>query len=606
MVMTPSIGSTPPVYTHRDLGQEPAPPARLIEEGGGGGGGTQFDGNRLLSGGEVAFVEDFTITVSAALYLLQGVPYGSGQTTLTADAADPTNDRIDSVVVTSDNAVTIVKGTPAVNPLKPNIDPLNELELTFFVVEAGATELNVTTEDIYQEGVEWTPATNAPTRINLVSTSSPYRGTVDVELSAAVTGDYFEFVDSAIDPQDWDSFVFYIENVQAWNANRLLSIQWMNGSTPVGNALVLRDGLYTFSRSLVGSYQQVVIPVPTFSTGGTTPDRVRFTVGGSGGTLRLRFDACSLQSGLVLQIPNDRMRWTGPYNATRQYVKDDVVFSAGIQYVALQASVGVTPTDGAIWQQSSATPGVGAVTSVGITAPAAGITVAGSPITSSGNMTLALADDLAAVEGLAATGIVRRTAANTWSAGTAVNLAAEVTGTLPVPNGGTGIATTTAFGILFGGTTPTGAFQSLGVGTAGQALISGGAGVLPAWTSQPFAANFMCFGLQTEASQFLGMYAAPAGITTLTAAAALAGSSGKSLVAATAQTDIDVRKNATTSANGTSVGTIRWAAAGTVPTFIAASGFTLTGGTDYLSFWGPATADATLANFGATLYFTRV
>jgi hypothetical protein len=82
--------------------------------------------------------------------------------------------------------------------------------------------------------------------------------------------------------------------------------------------------------------------------------------------------------------------------------------------------------------------GSGTVTSVGVTAPAAGITSSGGPITSSGNITLALADDLAAVEGLSATGIVRRTASNTWSAGTAVNLTSEVTGVLPVANYATG------------------------------------------------------------------------------------------------------------------------------------------------------------------------
>jgi hypothetical protein len=122
--------------------------------------------------------------------------------------------------------------------------------------------------------------------------------------------------------------------------------------------------------------------------------------------------------------------------------------------------------------------------------------------------------------------------------------------------------------------------------------------------AQPFAVVPFFPGSPT-ASQLLGVFPAPAGITTLTFAAAIAGSSGKALAAATADTDIDVRKNATTAANGTSVGTVRFAAGATVPTFIAASGFTLTGGTDYLSLWAPATPDATLANFAIALYATR-
>jgi hypothetical protein len=61
--------------------------------------------------------------------------------------------------------------------------------------------------------------------------------------------------------------------------------------------------------------------------------------------------------------------------------------------------------------------GSGTVTSVGITAPAAGITVSGSPVTSSGSITLALADDLAALEALSGTNtIYYRSAASTWTA----------------------------------------------------------------------------------------------------------------------------------------------------------------------------------------------
>lgn len=61
--------------------------------------------------------------------------------------------------------------------------------------------------------------------------------------------------------------------------------------------------------------------------------------------------------------------------------------------------------------------GSGTVTSIGYAAPAAGFTIAGTnPTTTTGTWTFALSDDLAAVEALATTGFVRRTALNTWSA----------------------------------------------------------------------------------------------------------------------------------------------------------------------------------------------
>lgn len=56
-------------------------------------------------------------------------------------------------------------------------------------------------------------------------------------------------------------------------------------------------------------------------------------------------------------------------------------------------------------------------------------------------------------------------------------------GSIPVPLtvalGGTGRATATAYGVIIGGTTATGAFQSVAVGTAGQVLTSNGAGAAP-------------------------------------------------------------------------------------------------------------------------------
>ena len=59
--------------------------------------------------------------------------------------------------------------------------------------------------------------------------------------------------------------------------------------------------------------------------------------------------------------------------------------------------------------------GTGTVTSVGAIAPAAGFTIAGSPITTAGDFTFTLADDLAAAEGITTFGLVTRIAANTWN-----------------------------------------------------------------------------------------------------------------------------------------------------------------------------------------------
>lgn len=57
----------------------------------------------------------------------------------------------------------------------------------------------------------------------------------------------------------------------------------------------------------------------------------------------------------------------------------------------------------------------GTVTSVATVQPASGLTISGSPITTNGTFTFALANDLAAVEALATTGIATRTGVDAWT-----------------------------------------------------------------------------------------------------------------------------------------------------------------------------------------------
>lgn len=85
---------------------------------------------------------------------------------------------------------------------------------------------------------------------------------------------------------------------------------------------------------------------------------------------------------------------------------------------------------------------------------------------------------------------------------------------------------------------------------------------------------------------------------TVTFPSSLTNSHGVSLVAATAQTDFDIQKN------GSSIGTMRFAAAATTASFISASGATFSAG-DVLKVIAPASPDATLSDISFLLAGTR-
>jgi hypothetical protein len=84
-----------------------------------------------------------------------------------------------------------------------------------------------------------------------------------------------------------------------------------------------------------------------------------------------------------------------------------------------------------------------------------------------------------------------------------IGLTTHVSGTLPVANGGTGATSQTAYAVLAGGTTSTGAYQSVAsVGTTGQVLTSNGAGALPTFqtiSTQAFPSGTVMLFAQTAA-----------------------------------------------------------------------------------------------------------
>ena len=130
----------------------------------------------------------------------------------------------------------------------------------------------------------------------------------------------------------------------------------------------------------------------------------------------------------------------------------------------------LTPTD-AVLSVNGQTGAVNintGVMSIGAVAPVAGLTISGSPITTTGTLTFSLANDLAAVEGLNTTGIAVRTGTDTWTTRSLAigggltitnpdGLAGNPTITLPTVGtaGSYKAVTTDAYGRVTAGSNPT-------------------------------------------------------------------------------------------------------------------------------------------------------
>lgn len=121
------------------------------------------------------------------------------------------------------------------------------------------------------------------------------------------------------------------------------------------------------------------------------------------------------RSTLVVSIATTNTNW----NDTTTYGRMYLLTAGGSTITAYEDHRASTDGTGIFSTLS------GGVSSVDITQPAAGITASGGPITSTGSITLALANDLAALEGLG-DGYPKRTGADTWTNKTATQVTADL------------------------------------------------------------------------------------------------------------------------------------------------------------------------------------
>lgn len=267
-------------------------------------GAGSYDGNFLADGGQVVWESGLTFRVSAATYYIQGTRYTSAEQTVTLDAADGTNDRIDVIYLDTAGLADSVSGTPAASPSRPDIDPHTQIALTFVLVPTGSATPGggVSSTTLYAENAgtpaEWAATQSGGTFI-VGSTNNPRTGTTCVEATNAAAGHYLQLAaGAAVDPADFTTLVLNIRSKAAWANAKSLRVYWLLSGVVAGQYVTVDDGLFGFDSSTTGSYQQVALPLSVFAVpDGATVDTLRVEVRGGGGTIGLYLDDIFLQGG---------------------------------------------------------------------------------------------------------------------------------------------------------------------------------------------------------------------------------------------------------------------------------------------------------------------
>ena len=282
--------------------------------------------NGLISGGGVTWTGGLNFTCSAAVYAIGGTVYNSPQTNLTL-VNDPSNPRIDVVVVNNSGVCTFIPGTPAGSPAAPSVDPTSQLSLTFVTIAANASTPTLNSILVYDENstppTEYTCTPSA--NFNCNSTSNPFHLTHDIEATTAVATNNVALVNSsAISFATYSTLSFNIRNKASWPSAKSLQICFLNSTTVVGNCIAFKNGVYGFDQTNVTGYQQIVIPLSAFALGSTVADRVQFKVLGSGGSIGFYLDWIQIQSnlsgsgatGFQLQVNGANTQLTANLNGT--------------------------------------------------------------------------------------------------------------------------------------------------------------------------------------------------------------------------------------------------------------------------------------------------
>lgn len=264
---------------------------------------------RIISGGMV-WVSGLIYESVDLVYEINGNEFTiSDGSQLTLSTADASNPRIDVIYGDDNGTIAIEEGTPLATPVKPSINEVYQLELTFATVSALATEPDgVGIDTLYLEDVgqptEWDATDNTGgLRIDTADTTTPITGAKSIRtIDTLVNNDSFTLTNAtAVNVAEFNYLRINIKLPNSWSDTEKLTIVLKSGSTEVakhvyGKKEIVRN-IYTL--------QTVTIFNDAFgSFNGTSFDNIEF-VARAKGTLQFQIDDISISTSDVIVSPTN-------------------------------------------------------------------------------------------------------------------------------------------------------------------------------------------------------------------------------------------------------------------------------------------------------------
>jgi len=256
----------------------------------------------LISGGIVTYAGFArTYDVSEAFYRINGVFYSSPYTQIVLNAlADTDSSRTDLFVVTTSGTATTVEGVESANHLAPQPDLATQIGLTTVTLTPANQDAGVDTTTVYDEDLG-PPAEFEGNALNVVtdfgytaSATNIYRGTKSTDVGTLTNNDIVGWrYTSLLDRTSYEGISFFIKLKANLTNNRRFFISFFNGNTQVSDEIP-----FPLTLTNTTTFQGVSLSLSDFTWSNNLFDSIRYRWVGSGSYTGVYLDNIYLQRGI--------------------------------------------------------------------------------------------------------------------------------------------------------------------------------------------------------------------------------------------------------------------------------------------------------------------